>query len=346
MSRRCLLVVVGAVLASGAADSRQASSSGRCIAHWRVLVRPAANLSAVAALSRSDVWAVGWRGATAHGVIAHWDGANLRLSVTRGRRMYLGIAAVSPADVWAVGSEDVAGNRSRGVIEHWNGRRWRRLRPRGVSAVDDIVMQSPSQGWAVGATTDLRPVVLRWNGRFWKKRIFFHRGYEGWFSAVSATSANDVWPVGQRAGEGSVNSQDGFVVHRNGRRWKVGPAPVRDDSDLGYESSDEFDDVAGVSRSEAWAIHSGVARSDRTAVAGASSASSVKGSSSTESFAFPGEAWALGGRSGRPFLIHWDGRSWRPFETALGRGELTAAASLSAQMIWAVGTRLFVQYGC
>jgi hypothetical protein len=344
------VLVVGTVLAVGAAGSRQASSAGTCVPQWRVLARPSETISAVGALSPTDVWVAGWGGTDAkpRGVVAHWDGTRLEAKLVVKGRTFSGLAAVSLADIWVVGDQDVGG-RFRGVIEHWNGRRWHRLAPRGVSVLYDIVMQSPASGWAVGATTDGRPLVMHWNGRFWRKRIFFRRGYEGWLSAVAATSARDVWAVGGQGGAGSVNSEDGFVVHRDGRRWSIVPAPGREDP--GYEMSDRFDDVAVASPNEAWAVHSAVVRSDLeywngrrwrlVRVLGEKIA--LHGV-----IAFRHEAWALGRRSGRPFLLHWSGRLWRRANSGLGakRGDLVSASALSPRMIWAGGAHLLAQYSC
>src|SRR4051812_22328121 len=180
-------------------------ANARCVGQWRVVARPAPALVAVAALSPTNVWAVGdTGGADYHSVIAHWTGD--RLTVTRGPKSHSlsGITALSPADVWAVGSDIPHG---RALIEHWNGTGGRRLStPRGVSGLYDIVMESRASGWAVGSTTDFRPVAMHWNGRFWKKWVLLRWPNEGSLSAVAAGSAKDVWAVGSQGGEHSVNT--------------------------------------------------------------------------------------------------------------------------------------------
>jgi hypothetical protein len=325
------------------------SASGRCTAHWRVLARPSANLSAVAALSPTNVWAVGWNGTDANpqAVIAHWDGVRLELTPRSKGGQFGSVAAVSPTNVWAVGDDG-----QRAVIEHWNGRRWRRLgRPPGVRWLADIVMQSPTSGWAVGVTTHYRPVAMHWNGRGWRRLVLLQRRDEGGLAAVAPASAKDVWAVGMQGGAGSINSVDGLVVHWNGRGWRIVPAPARDDSDLGVEALDEFDDVAVVSPREAWAIHSGVVRSDIQRWNGRQWRLARVFGPKVLLFgviAFHREAWALGRRAGRPLLLHWNGKSWRGSRGALAdvRGDLVGASSLSQQRIWAGGSRLFAQYSC
>jgi hypothetical protein len=304
----------------------------------------------VTALSRTNVWALGTTdtgGADARSVIAHWNGARLELTPRPKGQSLSGIAAVSSANVWAVGDDG-----KRGLIEHWNGTRWRRLStPRGILGLEDILMQSRTSGWAVGLTPDFRPVALHWNGRLWKKLVLLRRPNEGELDAVAAASANDIWAVGMRGGEHTVNTEDAFAVHWDGRRWRIVPARTRDDSDLGYELSDQFDDVAVVSPSEAWAIHSGVVRDDIQRWDGRRwKIARLLGRDRRLNgvIAFHGEAWALGGHSGHPFLLHWNGKGWSEFRSGLAdvSSSLVSASALSRHMIWAVGSDLLARYGC
>lgn len=280
-------------------------------------------------------------------MIAHWDGARLELSTRPKGHSLWGISAVSPANVWAAGDDG-----RQALIEHWNGARWRRLStPRGIVGLEDIAMQSPTSGWAVGQTNDFRPLAMHWNGRLWKKQVLLRRPNEGVLHAVAGASADDVWAVGMQGGEHSVNTEDAFAVHWNGRRWRVVPAPTRDDSDLGYELSDQFDDVAVVSPTEAWAIHSGVVRDDiqrwdgrRWKIVRAFGRDRRLGGV----IAFHREAWALGGHSGHSFVLHWNGKGWSEIRNGLVDvpGSLVAASALSRHRIWAAGYHLFARYGC
>jgi hypothetical protein len=212
-------------------------------------------------------------------------------------------------------------------------------------------MESRRSGWSVGQTTDYRPLAIRWNGRFWKKHVLLRPPNEGVLHAVAAASAHDVWAVGMRGGEHTVNTEDAFAVHWDGRRWRIVPAPTRDDSDLGYELSDQLDDVAVVSPREAWAIHSGVVRTDiqrwdghRWRIVKALGRDPfVNGVT-----AFHRQAWSLGGHSRHPFLLHWNGKGWSEVRSGLTTvpGSLVRASALSRQMIWAVGSHLLARYGC
>ena len=94
---------------------------------WNIVTAPQIDsslniLADVAAISASDVWAVGFTG-TASGYEApealHWDGANwIVVPVPGGTQstLLLGLAAVSSTDVWAVG-ETASGRKT--LIEHF-----------------------------------------------------------------------------------------------------------------------------------------------------------------------------------------------------------------------------------
>ena len=100
-----------------------------CTPAWVVVDSPDAgnednSLRAVAALSPSDVWAVGFQGwfGTRAALIEHWDGLQwsiLPTPETGATDSHLqGLAAIAPDDIWAVGSAD-----DSALAEHWDG--WR-----------------------------------------------------------------------------------------------------------------------------------------------------------------------------------------------------------------------------
>lgn len=94
---------------------------------WNIVTAPQVDdwlniLADVAAISASDVWAVGFTG-TPSGYEApealHWDGSNWSVVPVPGgtqSTLLLGVAAVSSTDVWAVG-ESASGKRT--LIEHF-----------------------------------------------------------------------------------------------------------------------------------------------------------------------------------------------------------------------------------
>jgi hypothetical protein len=111
-------------------------------------------LSAVAAISWRNVWAVGYvRGEQPRDVILHWNGRNWKRVPTpdAGPGGLASVAAVSSRNAWTVGGDDSLGHP---FIEHWNGTNWRGASSPGLggtSGVGSVAASSASNVWAVGS---------------------------------------------------------------------------------------------------------------------------------------------------------------------------------------------------
>jgi hypothetical protein len=366
--RKKLLAFAATLVCIPAAQgsAQPGSTAASCIPRWRAVASAnVPNLADVAALSPTDVWAVGAKrpGAQTIPAIAHWDGRKLKVvqafrrSSKQRSGSLTGISAVSSREVWAVGTEGGGGKIDLPVVEHWNGTRWqvvetRRLRTGaelwGITAI------SQKDVWVVGQV-DTRPLAEHWDGRRWR---LINMRREGALFAVDGASAGDTWAVGaQGLTSPTVNDQDGLVMHWNGRRWQTVSAPYRDDQDLGVENSDDFVGVDAVSRSKAWAAHNGVVRGDiqhwdgrRWRVAHVFPGKSILGDVAAVS---PADVWAVGSTSysrqeQRPVTAHWDGRSWRTQYLSAGRPRQTlrSLSVLSPNDIWAAGDHLIARYSC
>jgi len=181
-------------------------------------------LTAVAAVSRADVWAVGTIPGGTRTIIAHWDGGRWRVVPgaalgPNGGSLYA-VTAVAANDVWAVG--DIVGSYRTPLIEHWNGRRWQVSagptfpgitgRLAGVSAL------SGHDVWAVGGYGSNPygvggPLIVHWDGVRW--RVVPGIDTPSALYGVAVVSSRDVWATG-----GSV------VAHWDGARWHSVPVPT------------------------------------------------------------------------------------------------------------------------
>jgi hypothetical protein len=369
--------IAALVLSTGIVAGRgSVGTDSGCTPRWRVVATSdVPDLAAVAALSPTDVWAVGTRGPEFHPapVIAHWDGHKLHVFQPFRPSIHVprlhskagsltGIAAVSATDVWAVGTDGYGfqGEPGRPVVEHWDGRSWRAVetpRLRVGAELAGVKALSPDDVWAVGQV-GTRPLAEHWDGRRW--RVIDMRR-EGALYAVDGASPANVWAVGaQGLTSPTINAQDGLVMHWDGRRWQEISAPYRDDSSLGYELSDDFSAVYAISRSEAWATHNGVVRGDvqrwdgrRWSVVYVVPAKTQLNDIARMS---SGGVWAAGVRSTRsfepaslrPLIVHRDGRSWRVQNTPFERlyATLNGLSALSSSEIWAVGDGLIARYSC
>jgi hypothetical protein len=174
---------------------------------WSVVPSPNVGtfdrLYGVAAVSSSDVWAVGTAGQT---LVEHWDGSTWSVvpSPNVGTFDYLyGVAALSSSDVWAVGWYDI-GTTDQTLVEHWNGSTWSVVSSPDVGTMRNylygVAAVSSSNIWAAGYYlngTVGRTLVEHWDGSTWSVVSSPDVGpYTNDLNGVAAVSANDVWAVG------------------------------------------------------------------------------------------------------------------------------------------------------
>jgi hypothetical protein len=214
-------------------------------------------LRATAAVSGSDVWAVGasfTQVNVSKTLTQRWDGSVWKIvpSANAGRPInggLFGVAAVSARDAWAVGSYDT-GPADLTLVEHWNGSRWAVVPSPNVESADNRLFAvdavGPNDVWAVGSAGDEvaeleRTLVEHWDGSAWTVVPSPNLGPgNNRLTAVAAVAANDVWAVGV-AGIGTL------VVHWDGATWSVVASP-------NPSSSANLAGVAAVSASDVWAV--------------------------------------------------------------------------------------------
>ena len=362
------VVAVSAVLVSGASGSAGSRLTGDvCSARWRVVATGAKVplLSAVAAISSTDVWAVGDSAeefAKATPVIVHWDGRRLRSYSgfkPSGRNGILtGIAAVASDDVWAVGW-DVKGP----VVLHWDGRAWKRVttpRVRGSGGLDGVAAISSSDVWAIGSD-DNGPLVMHWNGRAWSLTSL--RGLvdaNTSLSAVDGASSHDIWTVGDRNLDDDYLGWAPVSLHWDGRSWKRVRAFENDPAAgpvYGPMYGSTFRAVDVSSPSAVWTLGFDWGPGEQEYILrweGRKHHVAYKYEGYGSLFALaavsPTNVWAVGVSLGdSPLVVHGDGKSLRDQRTPLDglRGTtLEAVAALSATAIWAVGNHLVARYSC
>src|SRR5207253_249308 len=149
---------------------------------WNVVQSPNVGaiwnqLNAVAAVSSSDVWAVGYyinTGILYQTLIGHWDGAAWSAvpspNLGTDNNALSGVAAVSSIDVWAVGSYFVSGV-GQTLVEHWNGSAWSVVPSPNVGTNHNylfaVTATSSSDAWGVGyyyTGSVYRTLTEHWNG--------------------------------------------------------------------------------------------------------------------------------------------------------------------------------------
>ena len=296
---------------------------------WQVVPSPksadgSGSLSAVAAVSANDVWAVGssLQGTLAQGesslaisrpLIEHWDGSSWQIMSNSGYGEQLNsLVAISQNDIWAVGSFAV-GQTGHTFLEHWNGTDWQQFRWEQVSpdgsasgvSLTSMAAVSANDIWAVGVSRSVSGkqytgLVMHWNGSQWQQEPT-PPGSQNLFS-VSAFSAQNVWIAGV-----DQNTHP-LVEHWDGQQWSNAALP----GSLANAWTN-LRSIKAVSANDIWAV------------------------GSVED---PGQADA------RMLMLHWNGNSWQqlpvptlqvpPSET-LSASYANALAISDGQM-WIVGS--------
>ena len=218
---------------------------------WSIIPSPSPgtyngnDLTAVAAISTNDVWAVGWyqsgpTGQVGGALTMHWDGTSWTVVPNPTKATLYAITAISSNDVWAVGAQ---------VILHWNGSNWSTVSfplptgpdayasLKGVSAVsaNDIWVVGYNQ-WSYFSGYLYAPLTYHWNGISWS--LVPNAGNTNeYLHGVTAVAANNVWAVGD----------NGQFQHWNGAAWSRVTSPY---PGLGGR----LKGVAAVSASDIWAV--------------------------------------------------------------------------------------------
>ena len=180
------------------------------------------DLEAVSAFSPSDIWAVGQ-------TTIHYDGTTWTAfdapMIAGDNTSYLdGVVDVSPTEAWAVGIVGIGTANPNQIIEHWDGTGWSvypgpAFGPNQQPALYAMTAVSPTDIWAVGSllvnNQTLEELYEHWDGTAWTAQT---RVFRGFFRAVSADAANDIWAVG-------YSNDVTFAEHYDGTKWSMVPTP-------------------------------------------------------------------------------------------------------------------------
>jgi hypothetical protein len=226
------------------------------------------NLTAVAAISPTAAWAIGYgtAGDRQVTVFMGWDGTRWRYLPSPGGQVG-GLAAVSAHDIWVVGQ----GPNLRPVAERWNGSKWTTLlAPSSYKGRKNNIGLSAIGGpssrniWAVGhyqsgpISIDISPLVEHWDGARWQLQPSPNptgpKGETG-LDAISALSRTSAFAVASAWGShGSM----ALMERWNGVRWTVIPSRLRPGV-----TDPELSGVAAVNPRYAWAVGQAVKQNDR-----------------------------------------------------------------------------------
>ncbi|MHB8599813.1 MAG: hypothetical protein ACYDER_23780 [Ktedonobacteraceae bacterium] len=311
----CVLIAVMAIMQFGTGVASAAARPNANCGQWNVAPSPnvaTSNvLTAVAAVSNTDIWAVGYSEGTKlkpEPLIENWNGSTWQVvgnpSFTSGGALY-GIAAVSSTDIWAVGTEYKSHlPNGKGLTEHWNGTQWSLVGNPGHSgsgsAFYGVTAISSTDVWAVGVyyaninKTKFYTFAEQWNGTTWSI-VTIPAPKVSSFSGVAAITSSDMWAVGYSGG-GKPNTAT-LTQHWDGSAWTIVTSP-----NVGTIS--KLNGVTAVSTSDVWAV---------------------------------GQSGASGAQNA--LIENWNGTSWTVSSNpgSTNGTILNGVSALSASDVWAVG---------
>jgi hypothetical protein len=343
--------------------------------HWSLVPAASSNsngnaLTGIAAISSSDIWAVGSGapsrpqgcGIGSGATIEHWDGVRwTSISVPQPSGSpqqefsLASVAAVATNNVWAVGGvlSYYRGQSSAfsPVIEHWNGSAWSTVSGpsngtvAGLTGVAATATGSPvAVGQTEAANGPATTLVEQYSSGVWAVVDSPSPGtLANELKGIAASSSTDIWAVGDSAG-GTL------VEHWNGSAWGYylspngAPADVTLNGVAARASNDAwavgtapgtgYNDVELIEHwnGSQWSIVPGAARGGQANV----QLNGVAALSATD-------AWAVGAAAG-PYAEHWNGAQWTivPTPTSvpgtyLNQDAFLSVAAVSANDVWAVG---------
>ena len=199
-------------------------------------------VSKVAALSPTNVWAVGQQTQASLSQIQHFDGT--KWSVVPSPHFANGeflssLKALSANNIFAVGFVTGTGNRSTPLIEHFDGASWKTVSVPRIAGGEllDIAAASPSDIWAVGADS-ASTLTLHFDGAQWTR--ITSPGADAELHGVAVVSSNDVWAVGAEIGEAAL------IEHWDGTAWTI----VDNPSDI----NSMLIGISVISSNDIWAV--------------------------------------------------------------------------------------------
>jgi hypothetical protein len=282
-----------------------------CAPEWGIMLSPDAGVGRnqlldVAAISATDVWAVGtflvW---PYRPIIEHWDGiawSSVPAPHFEGAAVLRAVTALSANDIWAAGYYDRGNQRWGTLALHWDGVAWNQVPTPNMGAGSNYLFGigalSANDVWAVGSYCcvgyQVQTLTMHWDGIEWKTKASPNVGTtNNSLYSVKATGPNDAWAVGAY---GAYDNRFVLIEHWDGKQWRV----------VGDPRPGVLLDVEALSSSNAWAVGYNPA-------------------------AYPKQT----------LIMRWDGGSWAVVPGPSPGSEdnvLYGLVGLSHDDIWAVGT--------
>lgn len=205
-------------------------------------------LNAIAAVSASDIWAVGSTTGSTQPFTMHYNGTSWSVVVppacASGSAGFYGVAALATNNVVAVGTCN--GNA---LIDRWNGSAWANVANAVSGQLTAITAITASDIWAVGYSgsgTSAATLAEHYNGTTWSTVATPNVGSAGSFlGGVASITSSDVWAVGY---SGATTSST-LTEQYDGTSWSTVASP-----NVSGATSTTLLAIAAVSSTNQWAV--------------------------------------------------------------------------------------------
>jgi hypothetical protein len=336
---------------------------------WNIIASPntgtQSQLNGVAAVSASNVWAVGFSTPSSgvrQTLIEQWNGSSWNVvtspNVGTSSNQLSAVAVVSASDIWAVGSSTPSGGVFHTLIEQWNGTNWSVVASPNVgtlgSSLNAVAVVAANDIWAVGSTSGAgQTLIEHWNGTSWSVVTSPNVGtMTNVLTAVAVVSASDIWAVGYSTSCSTGCIQLTLIEQWDGTKWNVVTSPNVDTS---VNALNSLGSVAVVSATDIWAVGAsgGINNAKQTLIEQwngtkwslVSSPNVGTSGSSLDAVAVvaANDIWAVGFSTLSNFETlteHWNGTSWQVVKSLnIGTqgNTLAGVAAITATNVWAVG---------
>ncbi len=280
---------------------------------WRVVASPnpgpgGNGLQAVATLSPTNVWAIGFQvaggskgSAFTQTLVEHYNGSHWSVipspNVSASYNSLQAIAAVSANDIWAVGYDNASDGVQQTLILHYNGAKWSVFPTTNTGVLSGIAAVSANNIYAVGTSSN-GTLIEQYNGTTWMVVPSPNKHSFDLLKAVAIVSATNIYAVGVTTDYQTINQT--LVEHFDGSAWSIVSSP----NPLPY---DGLAAVTVVSATDIWAT----------------------GADSTPT------------SPDYTLIEHFNGSSWKAVASpnvGTGSNDLMGVAAISASNVVAVGT--------
>jgi hypothetical protein len=293
-------------------------------------------LSAVSAISPTDIWAVGSYVDPTTGVamslILHWDGDSWTQvpspnpgggaspgneAAGMGGNWLTAVSALSSDDVWGVGdyTSKTASTGEETLVVHWNGESWSQvpsLNPGvGESVLASVLALSDTDVWAggdmVSGNNQYFSLMEHWDGENWSQVPVPGTST---LVTLAAATPQDVWTAGTD-----------LVLNWNGSNWNQVAVPL---------SGVDLNSILVTSATERWVVGDYEDQNELVVLHGQSNGwtqvqvspndtnpSDAQMDLESLGEASPNSIWAVGcypdSSTGyvSTLVLHWDGHSWQ-----------------------------------